>query len=735
MNAREKTTQQLSAYLDGELSAPEAESLARAVEADEELRRELAELAAVRDLLRGLPAEHAPEDMAGRVLAEAERSQLVGPAEPETLPTALRWVRYLATAAVLLMAVTVGTIIAVTLWSPPRPDYETHLAHLRRRGEPAGAMKETHRAGRGEEVPAAGAARYKRLGGDAVAGTEIAAADANVTGTTGGRATPAVTNGDRLERYAKSRGGVIAGKGGTGPGSGHGKEAAGEHLVKNVGNLKLALAQAAENNEIIFTDHMALTVRAVEKVLVANGIQPMVVKGAASLAQEVPAARARANVFRQSQLSARQVQYEAWVTPEQMPEVQKQIRGLRAEQRVSQALAFAPAAGTTDRSYGQTKWGFALKDEVARRLARLKKLEKTAEDLTTEAAERGGEAKAKAKPSSLQAAPTAPAEKRVPRPAAKPATKPTVKPPEAPAITKPPAERTLSQAKAIEAEGTEDTKGKKDVEREKLEETLRKSGSGVRIAKGPAPARKPGPGLAAGKEARQAEQGAQRVNGRLETRPDEAAPPAVQAKLRRSGREGQQVTTRDLASMDEREKMGRFQAASGASQPAAGGRGRRRVQPAPPATTPAEPKPGFRLDLADSVEIAARFGDKAGRKAVGVDEFAEPASRPAVLEPASGPATRAIVTTGQRRVAQKPEVTTKKEKDPLHVLQQIKLAQRVAGYYGRAEQAATQQQATARLQRLLITVNFRSPSAVDRATSAEVRAKDAAKRADPASKK
>ncbi|MGB2821669.1 MAG: RseA family anti-sigma factor, partial [Phycisphaerae bacterium] len=125
MNARDKTYEQLSAHLDGELSPPEAERLARTLEADEDLRRELAELAAVRDLLRSVPIERAPDDLAGSVLAEAERSQLVGRARAETPTGALRWIRYLATAAVLLVAVAVGAIIAVTLWSPPRPEYET----------------------------------------------------------------------------------------------------------------------------------------------------------------------------------------------------------------------------------------------------------------------------------------------------------------------------------------------------------------------------------------------------------------------------------------------------------------------------------------------------------------------------------------------------------------------------------------------------------------------------------
>ena len=57
MSANRKTCEQLSAYLDGELSGADAKRVARAVAADGELQRELAELSATRDLIRVLPGE------------------------------------------------------------------------------------------------------------------------------------------------------------------------------------------------------------------------------------------------------------------------------------------------------------------------------------------------------------------------------------------------------------------------------------------------------------------------------------------------------------------------------------------------------------------------------------------------------------------------------------------------------------------------------------------------------
>ena len=127
MSAKEHIRQQLSAYLDGELNAGEAERLTQALQGDTDLRQELAELANVRTLLRSLPRERAGEDFIPCLLAEAERTQLVGLAAEE-VPLGMRWARRLASAAVLLVAATIGVVVAMTLWAPPRITYDTGMS-------------------------------------------------------------------------------------------------------------------------------------------------------------------------------------------------------------------------------------------------------------------------------------------------------------------------------------------------------------------------------------------------------------------------------------------------------------------------------------------------------------------------------------------------------------------------------------------------------------------------------
>jgi len=115
MSEQERFRRQLSAYLDGELGQADAKRLEKALEADEELAAELEALRRLREMLRTLPRERAPSDFVTRVMEQAEKAHLVGRPAERTSPGALRWVRYLATAAVLLVALAVGTVVVRTL--------------------------------------------------------------------------------------------------------------------------------------------------------------------------------------------------------------------------------------------------------------------------------------------------------------------------------------------------------------------------------------------------------------------------------------------------------------------------------------------------------------------------------------------------------------------------------------------------------------------------------------------
>ncbi len=114
---RQEIGEQLSAYLDGELSEAEARRLEEAVRADAELAGELNSLRAVRGLLRELPRERAPAGMTEGIVARAERSRLLtGPGVPGR--RGFSWPRRLAVAAAVLIAVGAGLVL---MSLPPKP--------------------------------------------------------------------------------------------------------------------------------------------------------------------------------------------------------------------------------------------------------------------------------------------------------------------------------------------------------------------------------------------------------------------------------------------------------------------------------------------------------------------------------------------------------------------------------------------------------------------------------------
>jgi hypothetical protein len=420
MNAKAKIQAQLSAYLDGELDEAQLRQVEEALENDGDLRAELADLAAARKLLRDLPAEKPPLDLVSRVLAEAERSQLVGGQTTETTPSPLRWIRYAASAAVLLVAATVGMVIAITLCPP-----EMYKDNLSRRTAPDTRDDKTNvavasgkRTGRGEELDRDergklatrglltegtpdGRELKERGGGELAGGAgtgghgidgKLGTVDDNGRSRTpspGGAGVPGKTYdgdttigagtlaksgaGNLIKSGDGNLSGVIASKDGTGApgistkgGTGGRDDNRNEALkgalakgrgdndadavsgrFRNVEGMSRVLAGDTTNNTIIYTDRLDQTQQQVEKVLGANGIAPVVTKeseaSAAANKTGGEANQARGNFYLSNRLSPAQVQYEAYVTPEQMAKVQKDLDSLRARQNVSQdvpALAY-----------------------------------------------------------------------------------------------------------------------------------------------------------------------------------------------------------------------------------------------------------------------------------------------------------------------------------------------------------------------------------------------------------
>ena len=114
MKKNEHISEQLSAYLDGQLDDAQKQAVEAALAHDEALARELEALRATQRLLRSLPQSKAPEDFVAGVLAQAERLHLTGMQAPAASRSAgsLRW---LATAAVLALAACIGVVTFLAL--------------------------------------------------------------------------------------------------------------------------------------------------------------------------------------------------------------------------------------------------------------------------------------------------------------------------------------------------------------------------------------------------------------------------------------------------------------------------------------------------------------------------------------------------------------------------------------------------------------------------------------------
>lgn len=109
----EQLEEQLSAYVDGELTADERSKVEAALAESPEARQRLEELRQVSRLVGTLPRGEAPEDLHEALFARLEREQLYDSTEtptlaPATPPGALSFGRLVGAAAVILLAVLTG---------------------------------------------------------------------------------------------------------------------------------------------------------------------------------------------------------------------------------------------------------------------------------------------------------------------------------------------------------------------------------------------------------------------------------------------------------------------------------------------------------------------------------------------------------------------------------------------------------------------------------------------------
>jgi hypothetical protein len=148
MTGHDKILDQLSAYLDGELTDAEAKRVEEAVRRSKELTDELARLRATRDLIRGLPKAKAPDGLVDRIMSQAERFAIVGARPGERRQKPARWVRYVADAAVIVVGAGIGMVIKFTMDVTEQD--RRQVARTEKREQPAvsGAEKERKKDGK-----------------------------------------------------------------------------------------------------------------------------------------------------------------------------------------------------------------------------------------------------------------------------------------------------------------------------------------------------------------------------------------------------------------------------------------------------------------------------------------------------------------------------------------------------------------------------------------------------------
>ena len=299
---KEELQEQLSAYLDGELSDAQARRLEQELAKNPDLAAGLESLRKVASLVNSLPREAVPDDLADRVLDRVERGRLLdGAAEEMTRPSGW-WLGRMATAAIVLIAVGLGTALVAKLATPSWEDRHTRSL---------AGNTETDRTG--EELAAAGDA--------------VDARGARTTAT---------------DPVAPAKSGRGLGEGDT-----YAYQLAGAR-DRTVG-LDLGWRKDLDSGRkgpvryfCINTDNIVLAQADVERILISNGI----VRADAAPADRRSRSRGvESNVYNQTALVDGRVEDEVARTPDQVRDVYRQLQSIRLAQGVPQTDARGERAG------------------------------------------------------------------------------------------------------------------------------------------------------------------------------------------------------------------------------------------------------------------------------------------------------------------------------------------------------------------------------------------------------
>ncbi len=285
MATNDDIREQLSAYLDGELPPAEAQQVDAALKSDAALSEELRQLRATRELLQALPRQSLGDEFAGRVMQAAAEKGVSG----RSIRTGGRGRRIFSVAAVVIVAMGVGLVVAIKMYPPTTGEGQPAATTTRDLGRVARGMEELDEdksvlsdeaeAGRddmkkdtyvyhGKKATDISAGRpIARKGGDVRPVTRkpivIAkpSAPAKKAGYPGKLGVPAPTAPAPRRRIGKGAPPEYAGK------------KAAEMRDGEIVTLAALARNNADFNEDIYTDNLPREQRNVERVIVGNGIK------------------------------------------------------------------------------------------------------------------------------------------------------------------------------------------------------------------------------------------------------------------------------------------------------------------------------------------------------------------------------------------------------------------------------------------------------------------------------
>ncbi|MFW6061392.1 MAG: zf-HC2 domain-containing protein [Planctomycetota bacterium] len=300
MRDTEDIRSKLSAYLDGELPEAEYEIVRRALEADPGMAEQLDQLRQTRDLVRKLPRLRAPDDFATSLLTKAERRTLLASPQSEKRPRHWGWKGLTAVAAALVLAGGLGLAISFALDDDPAAE---GLAVT----DPTG-----------------------QVSGEATAPQPNESQSRLPRGQDANGETPPSDVQDEQDQFDWMEGNAV-----------------------DVAQLAAPRAPEPETNVVLYTDELAETNTAVQRVLLSSGVPPAlgteeVVVSASS--KEGRPVRGN-NFYWERSNTARQVQIEVRTTPRQMRAIEAKIANLFAGQELADNQSPPPPRGQTMRQW------------------------------------------------------------------------------------------------------------------------------------------------------------------------------------------------------------------------------------------------------------------------------------------------------------------------------------------------------------------------------------------------